>query len=171
MKAANDIKMLDTQRLTTIESVKFIKKASINIMKAVTKEFHLLISQFIDFRTNTWQIIDDLKDYSDRMKKAELVAAMQFPIYDFRYRSDPDCPFRLYHCLTPVLKQHKKIPAGLVEQGYINDLDLRLRLRESKYNLRRDKINRLEAENKDMREEIGQLRNELSVVNLQIQFE
>ena len=143
-KAAFETKTKEIKILATIESTNFIHKWSIKIMSAVSKEFRTLLSQFIDFRRVTWTVIDNLKDYGERMKKSECVAAMQYPIYDFRYRADPESPFRLYNCLKPELKSKAHIPKGYHEESYITDALLKLRINEDKYAFRRIQINRLE---------------------------
>ena len=51
-------------------------------------------------------MIDKLKSYGDKMIQSEALVAMQYPVYDFRYRADPDSPFRLYNTLIPQLKEH-----------------------------------------------------------------
>lgn len=76
INSSNETKNREIKVLATIESVAFIKNWSVKIMSAVTKEYHSLLHQFIDFRVRTWGVIDDLKDYGDRMKQAELVSAM-----------------------------------------------------------------------------------------------
>ena len=45
-----------------------------------------------------------MNDYGFRMLDAEKVASQSYPVYDFRYRADPESPFRLYDCVTPALK-------------------------------------------------------------------
>ena len=76
INSSNETKNREIKVLATIESVAFIKNWSVKIMSAVTKEYHSFLHQFIDFRVRTWGVIDDLKDYGDRMKQAELVSAM-----------------------------------------------------------------------------------------------
>ena len=83
-------------------------------MKAVTKEFHGLLKQFLEFRKETWAVIDELKSYGEKMMISETLSTMQFPVYDFRYRADPDSPFKLYNCLTPCLKVDFKAPKQIL---------------------------------------------------------
>ena len=54
-----------------IQAVEFVKSASQKIMKAVTREYRELLQQYLDFREQTWTVIDGIKDYGDRMVKAE----------------------------------------------------------------------------------------------------
>ena len=70
-------------------------------MRAATREYRELLQQYLDFREQTWTVIDGIKDYGDRMVKAEQLTSQQYPVYDMRYRADPDSPFRLYDCLVP----------------------------------------------------------------------
>ena len=97
------------------ESVSCIKSWSLSIMKSVTKEFHVLLQQFITFRTDTWAVIEELKTYGEKMMMCETIASMQFPVYDFRYKADPDSPFRLYSCLKPDLKEKDLVPKDVLE--------------------------------------------------------
>ena len=58
------------------------------------------------------------------MLTAEKIAAQVFPVYDYRYRADPESPFSLYDCLAPVLKQHLRVPDPLLAPGHSPDLKL-----------------------------------------------
>ena len=41
-----------------------------------------------------------------------------FPVYDYRYRADPDSPFRLYDCLAPALKKNVRVPEVFLPEDY-----------------------------------------------------
>ena len=58
-----------------LECIDFVTNAAKPIMKACTLEYRNLLTQFIDFRQKTWNIIDTLTDYSDRMVVAEQTIA------------------------------------------------------------------------------------------------
>ena len=55
---------------------------------------------------------------------AEKLVVQQFPVYDFRYRADPDSPFCLYDCLAPAMKEHVRVPEGMLSAGYATDIRL-----------------------------------------------
>ena len=55
---------------------------------------------------------------------AEEITASTFPVYDYRYRADPDSPFRLYDCMAPALKKHLRVPEALLPSGYVQDFTL-----------------------------------------------
>ena len=76
-----------------------------------------------------WTKIDKLKSYGDKMMQSEILAAMQFPIYDFRYKADPDSPFQLYNCLKPQLKEDILAPKDMLaifQTNYVKDNNLAL---------------------------------------------
>lgn len=87
-------------------------------MKAVTREYKILLRQFIAFRDKTWAVIDNLKDYGGRMLMAETLATQAFPVYDYRYKTDTNSPFQLYNCITPALKKHVRVPLALLPKNY-----------------------------------------------------
>lgn len=115
-----------------IEALEFVKDAGKQISKTVTREYKILLRQFIAFRDKTWSVIDDLKDYGSRMLLAETLASQAFPVYDFRYKADPDSPFRLYNCLTPALKKHVRVPEALLTRGYAKDTSLMITYQREK---------------------------------------
>ena len=53
------------------EAKKFVIEAANKIMKQVSREYRSLLKQFISFREKTWSVIDNMKDYGDRMEYAE----------------------------------------------------------------------------------------------------
>ena len=53
------------------EAKKFVIEAANKIMKQVSREYRSLLKQFISFREKTWSVIDNMKDYGDRMECAE----------------------------------------------------------------------------------------------------
>lgn len=57
---------------------------------------------------------------------------MQFPVYDFRYRADPNSPFRLYDCMTPALREHTKVPIDVATKCYMKEIKFILSLNEAK---------------------------------------
>ena len=65
-----------------------------------------------------------MKDYGIRMVDAEQLAVQQYPVYDYRYRADPDSPFRLYDCLAPALKEHERVPDAMLPHGFSTDIRL-----------------------------------------------
>ena len=74
----------------------------------------------------TWEALDTIKDYGQRMIIAEKLVVQQFPVYDFRYRADPDSPFGLYDCLAPTLRKHVRVPEAMLPAGYTTDINLML---------------------------------------------
>ena len=90
---------------TMNEAKRFVREAANNIQKAVTREYRTLLKQFVQFREKTWHIIDNMEDRKERMKDAEQLVCQTYPVYDSRYRADPDSPFKLYDCIVPALKE------------------------------------------------------------------
>ena len=141
-------------------------------MKSVTLEYRNLVRQHINFRRSTWKIIDEFKDQSRQLQQAELWVSQSYPIYDQRYRADPDSPFRLYDCLVPQLKHHVKVPDVMQSKSHIFDIKLHMNHNQIKLNLRQLKYKQieLEQENVQLKEKVKQLREELKTVNYHIEF-
>ena len=106
------------------KALEFVKDMSKQITQTFNREYKTILKQFIMFREKTWALIDSLKDHSDRIVVAEKLVAQSFPVYDFRYRADPDSPFGLYDCLAPALKQHMRVPEAMLPPGYRQDISL-----------------------------------------------
>ena len=148
-----------------IEARKFVRNEAKNIMKAVTREFRYLLQQFIGFREKTWNVIDNINDHRDRMAYAERLVSQTFPVYDNRYRSDPDSPFRLYDCLVPALKEHVRVPEALLPRGYLTDIGLQFQCFREKQDLDKDDIQLLREQNESMKSEITALYYQLEAVD------
>ena len=61
-------------------------------------------------------------------------------MYDFRYRADPDSPFRLYDCLAPALKKHVRVPEALLTEEYKIDQILKAKYHLEKSALEKENI-------------------------------
>ena len=66
------------------------------------------------------------------MSYADALVATSYPVYDYRYRADPDSPFRLYDCLKPALKKHVRVPEALLSKTYLPDLNLLIKYKKEK---------------------------------------
>ena len=45
-----------------------------------TREYRQLVKQFLNFREQTWTVIDKLKDYEDRVLLAEQISCQNYPV-------------------------------------------------------------------------------------------
>ena len=128
MKKAHIWEMNTLKRFAEEDARLYINNACQQICKEATKEYKNILKQFIKFRQDTWSVIDqiNLDEHQDKHqnKMGQLLAAQNFPVYDYRYRADPDSPFRLYDCLAPALKRHVRVPAALLPPGYLVDAKL-----------------------------------------------
>ena len=131
------------------------------IMKAVSREYRDIIRQFMEFRQKTWSVIDELNDYSDRLVISEQVACQTFPVYDYRYKADPDSPFRKYDCIAPSLKHHIKVPPCMQTGFYGKDIAIHMNYNRDKLALRKLLYSELLTENKQLREHNARLQEEL----------
>ena len=106
-----------------------------------------------------------MQDFGDRMEHAEKLVCQTYPVYDSRYRSDPDSPFRLYDCLAPALKQHIPVPEILLPKGYIRDIEMQMKYQRDK--LAKEKIDIYDAlaENKVLKARIEAQDKELDIVD------
>jgi len=82
------------------------------------------VKQHLRFRGNTWTIIDEMNDCSDRMYQAERVVAQTFPVYESRYKTDAHTPFKLFDCLVPELRKHFRVPIAMLPKGYDTDIKM-----------------------------------------------
>ena len=142
-----------------MEAKKFVEESANNIAKAVSREYRSLLKQFVSFRQTTWTVIDNMQDYGDRMEHAEKLVCQTFPVYDSRYRSDPDSPFRLYDCLVPALKQHIPVPEILLPKGYLADIGMQMKYHREKLAIEKIDIGNALAENRLLKATIEAQRN------------
>jgi hypothetical protein len=62
---------------------------------------------------------------------AEKLVSQNYPVYNYRYASDPKNPLRFYDCLTPALREHVRIPVELYNKTFVEDFKLRLDLKHA----------------------------------------
>ena len=80
-----------------------------------------------------------MKNYENEVIRADTLAAQGFPVYDYRYRADPESPFRLYDCLAPALKKHVRVPKEMLPPDYAIDMRLYMIYNREKMALRPQK--------------------------------
>ena len=78
-----------------------MKNASIDVEKALTKEIQIVLKQQLKFEKETWTVINEVQDWKGRMIAAELMNAQEYPVYEQRYKADPDNPLSLFDCMKP----------------------------------------------------------------------
>ena len=74
------------------------------------------------------------------MIQGDTLAAQGFPVYDYRYRADPESPFSLYDCLAPALKKHVRIPKPMLPPGYVVDIKLYMSYSREKMALKKEDL-------------------------------
>ena len=111
-----------------------------------------------------------MQDYGNRMKLAEQFVSQTYPVYDSRYRSDPDSPFRLYDCLAPALKQHIPVPEVLLPKSYLVDIGMQMKNHREKLAIEKLDFHSVQAENKELKARIEAQKKELETVDWHIEF-
>ena len=111
-----------------------------------------------------------MKDYGDRVEHAEQLVCQTFPVYDCRYRSDPDSPFRLYDCLAPALKEHIPVPEILLPKSYLVDIGMQIKYHRDKQALEKEGLDSIKQENQQLRSTVDALTKELETVDWHIKF-
>lgn len=86
---------------------------------------------------------------------AEQLVSQTYPVYDYRYRADPDSPFRLYDCLVPTMKKHTKIPKSFLSNDFVQDLKLMIAYKNAQLPLKKDNIHNLKLQLKDAKDLIA----------------
>ena len=81
-----------------------------------------------------------MKDNESRVIRADILAAQGFPVYDYRYRADPESPFRLYDCLVPALKKHVYAPKVMLPPDYVIDMKLYMSYSREKMALKKENL-------------------------------
>ena len=76
-----------------------------------------------------------MTDYGNRMVTAETLVAQSYPVYDFRLRSDPANPFRLYDCLKPVRRENLMIPVQFLPKTHGENVKLHIDLKHAEEDL------------------------------------
>ena len=104
------------------------------------------------------------------MEHAEKLVCQTYPVFDSRYRLDPDSPFRLYDCLVPALMQHMPVPEIHLPKGYTADIQMQMQYHRDM--LAKDKLDNYDAlaENKVLKARIEAQDTELETVDYHIEF-
>ena len=122
------------------EAKRFVREAANNIQRAVTREYRTLLKQFVQFREKTWHIIDNMEDRGARIQAAEQLVSQTYPVYDSRYRADPDSPFKLYDCMKPALKEQIRVPEVFLAKDYLEDAGMQLLQLHDKFDLEKEDL-------------------------------
>ena len=111
-----------------------------------------------------------MQDYGNRMELAEMLVCQTYPVYDSRYRSDPDSPFRLYDCLAPALKQHIPVPEILLPKSYLVDIGMQMKYLREEVVIEKLDVDNFQAENKELKARVEAQKKELETVDWHIKF-
>ena len=113
-KQVNSLSKAHKQQLKNVEAVtlaeasKFIKNHAEKIARALTREHHKIIQQFLDYKDRIDYFINGLNEAQTRMVTAEMISALKNQIYEAEYATSEDNPLKLFDCLVPKLKEHRK---------------------------------------------------------------
>ena len=65
------------------------------------------------------------------MIAAELMNAQQYPVYEQRYKADPDNPLSLFDCMKPQLHGYIQKPIQMLPQTHRYDLKWQIDLKHA----------------------------------------
>ena len=105
------------------------------------------------------------------MIQGDTLAAQGFPVYDYRYRADPESPFSLYDCLAPALKKHVRIPKPMLPPGYVVDIKLYMSYSREKMALKKEDLWLIKGQLKVANDRILIQKETLKSIDSYIEFE
>ena len=100
-----------TENLRSImmeDTLTWLESKISTISKAFTNELHYVLREFLDFKFKTFSRIAECAWYQENVKVLELTLARKMPVYEAEYGMSETTPIRLYDCLVPRIKEHKK---------------------------------------------------------------
>lgn len=103
MKTKHKHEMNITYQKAKLVAKKFVQNCYKKISKAAEIEIKSVLSQFIDFRNLTWEVLENFSEMKQKVMVADKMVCQVYPIRDFWYRSPINSPFQLYDCLKPAL--------------------------------------------------------------------
>ena len=90
------------------EATEWLKKKTEVIARSFTDELHGVITQFIEYKRFTSSRMAEVAWYRENVKILELTLARKIPVFDAEYGLSETTPLRLYDCLVPRIREHKK---------------------------------------------------------------
>ena len=71
-------------------------------MKELTKEFHLVLEQFLSYRLETIDKIAYLDSCRQKFNEAVIAYGMKIPVMEATFAMWEKTPFKTYDCLMPL---------------------------------------------------------------------
>ena len=76
------------------------------VMKELTREFHLILEQFLSYRNECTDKISFLDKCRLKYTEAVLAYAMKVPVMEATYAMWEQTPFKTYDCLIPLTQNY-----------------------------------------------------------------
>lgn len=108
------------------DAIYFVKKQAKDLTKYLTKEHTQLVEQFQNYKHRTRKLLQERDDFKMALIDAELFAAQRYPACEAHYAFEDQNALGLYDCLTPCLKEHRRIHYDLYPYKYAEDMKMQL---------------------------------------------
>lgn len=102
-------------------AVEFLREQAAKITRTLTKAHHVLLQNFLDFKQRNESFLEQREFILESWKTAEKALAQKSPVMEAEYALDMDTPLKLYDCLTPMMKHHRRLRIDLEKRVFIDD--------------------------------------------------
>lgn len=136
-------KLSDLKPYLLDHACQFVKEQTTNVTKLLTRQHHLTIKQFLDFKDRTDFLLEQARRRGDEVKLLEQALCLRTPVMEAEYAIDDRSPIDFYNCLIPKLREQVRFRVKKDEKFSVSDVKSQLRLRELERELERKELPKL----------------------------
>ena len=107
IEQAFESKLANIKPIVYKDAVEWLREKTDIIAQSFTKELHLILEQFIEYKGRTNSRLAECAWYKENVKVLELTLARKIPVFEAEYGLSETTPLRLYDCLVPRIKEHR----------------------------------------------------------------
>ena len=146
------------------EAVDFLKREVAGVAQLLSKTHHNVIGKFIEFKGRYERMMAERDTILKNWQIAEILLAQKSPVFEAEYAIEPRTPLRLYDCLVPTLKEHRRFTLKKFEKFSVEDMVAKKTAQQLDWQLAQMRQPALIKENDMLKGRVATLENECSVV-------
>ena len=104
------------------EAVDFVKSRSEEIVKLLTRTHHIMIKNFLDFKTRSEKMQYERDILLENWRTTEAALCMKSPVCEVEFAHDDRTALSLYDCLVPKLREQRRLNLGKDYQLTVSDI-------------------------------------------------
>lgn len=118
------------------QAVDFLKVQAESITKLLTKTHHNILQGFIQFKARNDKLIRERETMYACWLYSERALALKTPVREAEFALDDQSALRMYDCLLPLLKEHRRLRVVPDSEPSTTDYLARMKVLELECQLR-----------------------------------